>query len=192
MRLFFLHQHRSEEEARAAAAVPAPAAPAALRNDTAVGLPPSGAPGVAAAAAAAAMAALTPQPLPRSPLAATAAAAGLLSPSPPPHGLPAGGLGRHSDPGGASWATAGGYGGVAAFAPALQQEPNVGSTGTTAAGLGSADDEGPVILHVSGLVEGVTREQLRELFGQAGEVTKVDIPDGGRSMVSMARARPVQ
>jgi hypothetical protein len=40
------------------------------------------------------------------------------------------------------------------------------------------------ILHVSGLMESVTREQLRELFSQAGEVTKVDIPDGGRSMVS--------
>jgi hypothetical protein len=39
------------------------------------------------------------------------------------------------------------------------------------------------ILHVSGLMESVTREQLRELFSQAGEVTKVDIPDGGRSMV---------
>jgi hypothetical protein len=33
-------------------------------------------------------------------------------------------------------------------------------------------------------MESVTREQLRELFSQAGEVTKVDIPDGGRSMVS--------
>jgi hypothetical protein len=41
------------------------------------------------------------------------------------------------------------------------------------------------ILHVSGLMESVTREQLRELFSQAGEVTKVDIPDGGRSMVSL-------
>jgi hypothetical protein len=40
------------------------------------------------------------------------------------------------------------------------------------------------ILHVSGLMESVTREQLRELFSQAGEVTKVDIPDGGRSNVS--------
>lgn len=39
------------------------------------------------------------------------------------------------------------------------------------------------ILHVSGLMESVSREQLRELFSQAGEVTKVDIPDGGRSMV---------
>ena len=39
------------------------------------------------------------------------------------------------------------------------------------------------ILHVSGLLEGVSREELRELFSQAGEVTKVDIPDGGRSMV---------
>jgi hypothetical protein len=36
---------------------------------------------------------------------------------------------------------------------------------------------------VSGLLEGVSREELRELFSQAGEVTKVDIPDGGRSMV---------
>ncbi|KAF8056254.1 hypothetical protein HT031_006442 [Scenedesmus sp. PABB004] len=43
-------------------------------------------------------------------------------------------------------------------------------------------DQGPVILHVSGLMESTTREQLRELFSQAGEVTKVDIPDGGRSM----------
>eukprot|EP00775_Hariotina_reticulata_P008114 gene8114-8308_t len=43
-------------------------------------------------------------------------------------------------------------------------------------------DQGPVILHVSGLMESVSREQLRELFSQAGEVTKVDIPDGGRSM----------
>ena len=43
----------------------------------------------------------------------------------------------------------------------------------------------PQILHVSGLMESVTREQLRELFSQAGEVTKVDIPDGGRSMVSV-------
>lgn len=34
-------------------------------------------------------------------------------------------------------------------------------------------------------MESVTREQLRELFSQAGEVTKVDIPDGGRSMVSL-------
>lgn len=34
-------------------------------------------------------------------------------------------------------------------------------------------------------MESVTREQLRELFSQAGEVTKVDIPDGGRSMVSI-------
>lgn len=34
-------------------------------------------------------------------------------------------------------------------------------------------------------MESVTREQLRELFSQAGEVTKVDIPDGGRSMVSV-------
>jgi hypothetical protein len=42
----------------------------------------------------------------------------------------------------------------------------------------------PQILHVSGLMESVTREQLRELFSQAGEVTKVDIPDRGRSMVS--------
>lgn len=33
-------------------------------------------------------------------------------------------------------------------------------------------------------MESVSREQLRELFSQAGEVTKVDIPDGGRSMVS--------
>ncbi len=47
----------------------------------------------------------------------------------------------------------------------------------------------PQILHVSGLMESVTREQLRELFGQVGEVTKVDIPDGGRSMVRAACVR---
>jgi RNA recognition motif-containing protein len=42
-------------------------------------------------------------------------------------------------------------------------------------------------------MESVTREQLRELFSQAGEVTKVDIPDGGRSMVrcvAVVRALP--
>lgn len=40
------------------------------------------------------------------------------------------------------------------------------------------------ILHVSGLNETVSRDQLHELFSSAGEVIKVDIPDGGRSMVS--------
>lgn len=40
-------------------------------------------------------------------------------------------------------------------------------------------------------MESVTREQLRELFSQAGEVTKVDIPDGGRSMVSYTNRRIV-
>ncbi len=44
------------------------------------------------------------------------------------------------------------------------------------------------ILHVSGLPEGVTREELRALFSTAGEVTKVDIPNGGRNLVSSTDA----
>ncbi|WIA42620.1 hypothetical protein OEZ86_008593 [Tetradesmus obliquus] len=63
-----------------------------------------------------------------------------------------------------------------------QQQQQQGSESGTSQRSSFDKDQGPVILHVSGLMESVTREQLRELFSQAGEVTKVDIPDGGRSM----------
>jgi hypothetical protein len=233
MRLFFLHQHRSDDEARAAAAVAAPAAPASLRNDTAIGLPPSG-------AAAAGWDARSPTAATAAVVAAAAAAgaAGLLSPSPPPGGGAR--LGDYGSDYGGGYGSAGGYSSSAGpsggnvfgcssgFGPSaagllpfgFTSDPSPGSSGANLpmhqppgggysdptglpsglggpeggaaglpAGMGLGDDEGPVILHVSGLVEGVTREQLRELFGRAGEVTKVDIPDGGRSMVSFWMAR---
>eukprot|EP00877_Chromochloris_zofingiensis_P003178 jgi/Chrzof1/12861/Cz07g10020.t1 len=93
-------------------------------------------------------------------------------------------------------ASAGAAGGAAALpqasAAAAGGDPGADPKGRDSGGgssrssgsstLRTKEDAGPVILHVSGLHEGVTREQLRELFSAAGEVTKVDIPDGGRSM----------
>ena len=246
MRLFFLHQHRSEEEARSAAAVAAPAAPAALRNDTAVGLPPSGSvsAGVGGGSALGALSASASSGG-RSPLVGSAGGAGgLLAPSPPPPvalGGGGGGGGGDSDASAAAAAASaamrGGLFGTGSFGAADARTPfglgaaggsGSGGFGSSPFGPGAAspaptaacalpfslgpecggaphsgpqaqhaqhapppapplpgDDEGPVILHVSGLVEGVTREQLRELFSRAGEVTKVDIPDGGRSMVRL-------